>query len=350
MNFPKVVFGTSSLGNLFGDIGYEAKVRIIRTILEAFPGQTVMFDSAGKYGAGLSLEMLGKILQELGADRNRILISNKLGWKRIPLDAVLKVPTFEGSPCIWEGIGHDAVQDISYDGVLACFNQGNELLGSVAEVVSIHDPEEYIEAGGDEPGRGKRKQDVLDAYRALFELKERGIVKHIGVGSKSIEVIEDICSEVQLDWVMTACSFTIYRHPLRTREVLKKLHGEGVKIINAAVFNSGFLIGGEYFDYVKVDEASAPELFEWRRNFHAVCDEFNVAPVSACIQFPFLFGDGCVGSVALNPGSVDHIRQYADIAAALDESGTQVQVPPGRCAAIPTEFWSKLKDFKLISL
>ena len=202
-----------------------------------------MFDSAGKYGAGLSLEVLGKILKELGADGDQIIVSNKLGWKRIPLDPLLKVPTFEGSPCIWKDIEHDAVQEISYDGVLSCFHQGNDLLGFVSEVVSIHDPEEYIAAGGDSKGRARCRQDILDAYRALFELKSKGVVKHIGIGSKSVEVVEDICRSVQLDWVMIACSYTIYRHPDATRSVLRRLHNEGVTIINAAVFHAGFLLG-----------------------------------------------------------------------------------------------------------
>ena len=211
-----------------------------------------MFDSAGKYGAGLSLEVLGKILKELGADGDQIIVSNKLGWKRIPLDPLLKVPTFEGSPCIWKDIEHDAVQEISYDGVLSCFHQGNDLLGFVSEVVSIHDPEEYIAAGGDSKGRARCRQDILDAYRALFELKSKGVVKHIGIGSKSVEVVEDICRSVQLDWVMIACSYTIYRHPDATRSVLRRLHNEGVTIINAAVFHAGFLLGGDYFDYEKL--------------------------------------------------------------------------------------------------
>ena len=39
---------------------------------------------------------------------------------------------------------HDAVQDISYQGILDCYEQGNTLLGKYqARLVSVHDPDEY---------------------------------------------------------------------------------------------------------------------------------------------------------------------------------------------------------------
>lgn len=54
--FPKLVFGTSALGNLFEDIGYEAKKSIIAEIIGTDYtqyGEVVQpccFDCAGKYG------------------------------------------------------------------------------------------------------------------------------------------------------------------------------------------------------------------------------------------------------------------------------------------------------------
>src|SRR5690606_40256617 len=73
------------------------------------------FDSAGKYGAGLSLESLGKCLAQLGTDPSKVIISNKLGWYRVPLETA--EPTFE--PGVWKGLNYDAVQRISYDGIKA---------------------------------------------------------------------------------------------------------------------------------------------------------------------------------------------------------------------------------------
>jgi hypothetical protein len=142
LEFPRVVFGTATLGNLFVDLPEETKLEISRQWFET--GKAVVVDTAGKYGAGLALEVIGNNLRALKADPNQVIISNKLGWKRVPLTT--DEPTFE--PGAWLGLKNDAVQCISYDGILECWAQGNELLGEgyVCQFLSIHDPDEYLAA------------------------------------------------------------------------------------------------------------------------------------------------------------------------------------------------------------
>src|SRR5690349_4848205 len=117
---PPVIFGTSSLGNLFLALDEESKCAIIRECLRLSNG-TIVFDSAGKYGAGLALEVLGRCLRKLGVSQDRVIISNKLAWVRTELKTA--EPTFEQG--VWKEIKHDAVQKISYDGIMECFEQGN---------------------------------------------------------------------------------------------------------------------------------------------------------------------------------------------------------------------------------
>ena len=45
---------------------------------------------------------------------------------------------------------------------------------------------------------------------------------------------------------MFACSITVYSHDAVAQNLLKKLGAQGVAVINSAVFNAGFLIGGGY--------------------------------------------------------------------------------------------------------
>jgi len=66
---PKILFGTSSLGNLFCEPTHAEKKAVVEEILKATP--TPVFDSAGKYGAGLALEELGTCLEELGVPPKR---------------------------------------------------------------------------------------------------------------------------------------------------------------------------------------------------------------------------------------------------------------------------------------
>ncbi len=85
--------------------------------------------------------------------------------------------------------------------------------------------------------------DVVDAYRALNELKQNGEVKGVGVGAKDWHVIREIADTVALDWVMLAGSLTVMRHPPDLLAFVARLASQDVAIINSAVFHSGFLGG-----------------------------------------------------------------------------------------------------------
>ena len=161
---PPVVFGSTALGNLFREFSYESKLETMRAIFEHLP-KPVVIDSAGKYGAGLALEVMGDCLRELGVKDDEVIISNKLAWLRAPLTT--PEPTFE--PGAWFGLNHDAVQDLSYDGIKLCFEHGLELLGGEysTQLVSVHDPDEYLDAASTPSDRARRFDDILGAYTAL---------------------------------------------------------------------------------------------------------------------------------------------------------------------------------------
>lgn len=80
---------------------------------------------------------------------------------------------------------------------------------------------------------------------------------------------------------------TIINHPKELLGFIDELEQKGVLIINSAVFQSGFLIGSDYYDYklIKPDTADHKELFKWRENFFKLCREFEIKPAEACVQF-----------------------------------------------------------------
>ena len=328
LKVPPVIFGTSCLGNLYQALGYETKLEIASEWFKYLESPIVL-DSAGKYGAGLALEMIGKTLNDLDVDPSEVMISNKLGWKRVPLKG--DEPTFE--PGAWIEIENDAEQDISYEGILECFEQGNELLGGrySTDIVSVHDPDEFIGQAKDSADRSRRFSLVLDAYKALFELKGQGKVKAVGVGSKDWKVIRELLSHVNLDWVMFACSLTVYTHPKELLDLMAQLKEKNVAMINSAVFNAGFLTGGEFFDYRKPDPDKEAELFQWRDKFFAICKKYDVKPAIACVRFG-LSVPGVV-AVALNTSKPSRIKDNVETVV--------VQVPEG--------LWSEMKEQGLIS-
>jgi len=328
LQVPPIIFGTSCLGNLYQELPYKTKLEIAGEWFK-YVKPPVVLDTAGKYGAGLALEMIGKTLRELGVKPDEVIISNKLGWRRIPLKG--PEPTFESG--VWMGIEHDAEQNISYEGILQCWQQGCELLGADYRpgLVSVHDPDEYLAAAGEPAERKKRLNQIVEAYKALHELKDAGEVQAVGIGSKDWKVIRELAADVELDWVMFACSLTVYTHPPELVDFMEQLRQKGTAMINSAVFNAGFLVGGPYFDYRLPDPEKDAQLFRWRRRFLDLCNNFSVSPAVACIQFG-MSAPGVV-AVSLNSSRPQRVRENTE----------SVQ------AEAPQQFWTAMKNEGLIA-
>lgn len=328
LDLPPIVFGTASLGNMMQVISPDAEQEIVEQWF-AQTGGLVAVDTAGKYGAGLALERIGRQLKRLGKTADDIVISNKLGWRRIPLTT--PEPTFEAD--IWHSLEHDATQDISYDGILRCYEEGLELLdGAPCQLVSVHDPDEYIAAATDDADREKRWDDVGGAYQALTELKQTGKVAGVGVGAKNWETIREFSERFALDWVMIANCFTIHSHPVGLIEFLSDLQSKNIAVMNAAVFNGGFLVGSDFYNYHRIDMDSqfGKSLYAWREQFVAICSEFGVNVAEACVRF----GNS---SPAINTVALSSSR-----AARVASNVKSVS------AKIPAEFWAALKTRGLV--
>lgn len=328
INVPPIVFGTSALGNLYMAIDDDIKLNIVKECFEHVK-RPVVFDSAGKYGAGLALEMLGKCLKKLSIQPDEVVISNKLGW--IQTELKTPEPTFEKG--VWHNLKNDAIQNISYQGIITCFEQGNQLLGGTykPQLLSVHDPDEYINQGKTLAEREKLFKDILEAYRALSDLKKQGKVKAIGIGSKDWKIIPMVAEHIDLDWVMFANSLTIMNHPPELLSFMSKLHSKGVSIINSAVFQGGFLTGSNYYDYKLVTPETDKSKFEWRLKFFSLCEKYNISPSVACVNFG-MTPPGVV-AISLNTSNPDRIKN--NVASVL--------------SSVPKEFYAEMIKSGLIS-
>ena len=327
---PRVIFGTGTLGNLFVQLPSDVKLEIARQWFNS-GNETVVVDTAGKYGAGLALEVIGNNLRAIKADPEKVIISNKLGWKRVPLTT--PEPTFE--PGAWVGLKNDAVQCISYDGILECWQQGEELLGDgySSQFLSVHDPDEYLAAATDGDDRDKRFADILDAYRALAQLRDQGKCQEIGVGSKDWKTIAQIDKHVKLDWVMLANSLTILRHPKDLLDFVADLKNRQVTIFNSAVFHAGYLVGGNSFDYRELDPADAEDskIVTYRESLFKLCEKHGIKPAAACVEFA-LSPPG-VMSIALSSSKPSRVTSNVELAN----------------TKLPKMFWDEAKNLGLIA-
>ncbi len=283
LTVPRVVFGATALGNLFVAMRDEDKARLVREWFKCMP-KPIAIDSAGKYGAGLSLEVIERELTAIGVDPGDVIISNKLAWRRIPLTG--PEPLFE--PGVWIDIDHDAVQDISYDGILRCHEDGCRMLGKYKpELVSVHDPDEYLDAATNDADRGKRLNDIIGAYRALEELRDAGKVAAVGIGAKDWRIVRELDQHCRFDWVMMANSFTIMNHPPELIAFVQTLADRNIALINSAVTHGGFVVGGKFFDYRPVDanDPADADRLRWRERFTELCAAHDQSPYDVAVAF-----------------------------------------------------------------
>jgi len=328
LQMPRVVFGATALGNLFVAMRDEDKAELVREWFANMP-RPVAIDSAGKYGAGLSLEVIGRELSAMGVEPNDVVISNKLAWRRVPLSG--PEPLFE--PGVWIDINHDAVQDISYDGVLRCHEDGCRMLGDyVPRLVSVHDPDEYLDAATDADDRTRRLDDIVAAYRALEELRDAGEVAGVGVGAKNWRIIRELDQLCRFDWVMMANSFTVLHHPPELIAFVESLASRNIALINSAVTHGGFLVGGDFFDYRQIDTSDSDDdaRLRWRQRFTDLCQQHNQSAYQACVSFAATHPS--VTSLALSTSKPGRV---ADMVAAAN-------------ARPPRSFWQALTEANLV--
>lgn len=325
-----MVFGSSYLGNLYEALSYDSKLALMKEWFTC-TGTPLVVDTAGKYGAGLALEVLGKGLADLNIGPEEVVISNKLGWYRIPLKG--KEPAFE--PGVWKGLGFDCTQRFGYRGIRECFDQGRELLGGKyrTDLVSVHDPDEYLLQASSPDDRLRRFNEILESYRALFDLKAEGTVKAVGIGAKDWTIIRELYAEVDFDWVMIANSFTVFSHPAEILELMDSFQENGTGIINSGIFHGGFLTGGQQFDYRPVDPGSRQghALHRWREAFHRVCGKHAMDPAEACMHFSI--SHPAISALALNTSHPEKVGRNLKVF--------------GKSA--PGSFWADLKEAGLIS-
>ena len=324
-----MVFGATVLGNLFVERSDEQKRELIAEWFRQMP-RPVAIDSAGKYGAGLSLEVIGRQLESLGVARDDVVISNKLAWRRVPLTT--PEPTFE--PGVWINIDHDAVQDIGYDGILRCHEDGCRMLGNYQpQLVSVHDPDEYLDAASNDDDRKKRLDDIVGAYRALEELRDSGEVAGIGVGAKNWRIIRELDALCDFDWVMMANSFTVMHHPPELLQFIESMASRNVAIINSALTHGGFLVGGSFLDYRPIDENDPEDQqhLQWRDSLKEICQLQGLTPYQVAVAF----GASHPGfaSVALSTSSPERVQPMVQAA----------------MAKLPGEIWDALREKGLIS-
>ncbi|PZG24401.1 aldo/keto reductase [Micromonospora craterilacus] len=231
-------FGAAGIGNLYRVVDDETAHGALDAAWEA---GIRYFDTAPHYGLGLSERRLGVALA--GRPRDEYTISTKVGRVLVPSPETAHLRDEAG------GFDVPADQarrwDFSADGVRRSLESSLDRLGlDRVDVVLLHDPDDHW------------RQAVDEAYPALHELRDQGVVGAIGAGMNQWQMLERLVAETDIDTVMLAGRYTLLDQSAGER-LLPRCQERGVSVLAAGVFNSGVLATeapGRMYDYHPVPD------------------------------------------------------------------------------------------------
>lgn len=315
---PRLGLGTAPLSGmvlgdgLYGGTAHEEAVRIIDRAREV--GVSYV-DTAPLYGNGRAEARVGMSTYS-SADRDSFVISTKIG--RV-LNAVPGGVTPEDDP---DGIGElAAVNSWTRDNVHRSIEESLVRLKlDRIDIIYVHDPD--VEPYGE-------GQAVNEAFPALIELREQGVIKAIGCGMNEWQMPLRFIQQFNLDIILLAGRYTLLDHS-GLSEFLPACVERNVKITVGGPYNSGIL-ARDLSKPVTFDYEQAPDiLLDRARKLTAICVAHGVDLKAAALQF-----------VLAHPAVATAIPGVQSVAE-LEQNIALVQ------QEIPAGLWSDMRSAGLI--
>ncbi len=285
--------GTSPLASMAKLYGYEVGAeRAIATISAVFESEINFIDTSNGYGDdGAAERRIGAAIRQAGG---------------LPADMVLATKV-DPDP---------RTGDFSGDRVRASLEESLERLGvDHIPLLHLHDPERITVAEGTGPG---------GPVEALVDLRDRGLVDHLGVAGGPVEILSAYLDTGEFDVVLSHNRFTLLD---RSAEALvESAVARGIGVLNAAPYGGGMLARGpraqQNYAYGTADEAirRAAEAME------AVCRRYDVSLAAAALQFSVR--SELITSTVVGMSAPERIEQTRRLLA----------------APIPDELWPELEQ------
>lgn len=259
VELPSIGLGGAPLGGLFESVGNAEAVAAVQSAVHA--GYRFV-DTAPFYGLGASERAVG---EALAGDRE-VVLSTKAGRIIDPAGVPVRDGVFPGVT------GGVARFDFSRDGVRRSVFESLERLGrDEVDIVFIHDPDDHAD------------QAIVEAYPALEELRDEGILSGVGIGMNQPEIPMRFIHETDIDVVLIAGQYTLLDRS--ASRLFDEALDRDIPIIAAGVYNSGILAPTALpltFDY-----APAPgHLLAQAERLAHLCGLFDVPLAAAAVQFP----------------------------------------------------------------
>ena len=258
------------------------------------------FDTAPMYGLGESERRYNGPLSRL--ERSGFVLSTKVG-------RLLQEDVGGAEP--WHF-------DFTRDGVLRSFETSLQRLGlDRVDILLVHDPDDHAD------------QAIREAFPALIELREQGLVGAIGAGMNQWELELRFARQLPLDCFLLAGRYTLLEQTALA-EFLPHCEANGISVIAGGPYNSGIL-ASNLDDTANYNYRTAPPAMLARaRAIKALCDRHGVPLKAAALQF--ILAHPAVAAVIPGAASV----------AEVEENARMVEAP------IPAALWAELKDAGLL--
>ena len=206
MKVSALSFGASSLGSVFRDTKESEAIAAVHAAVEM--GMNFI-DVSPYYGHYKAETVLGKALREI--PRDRYYLSTKVG--RYGKDGVNT----------WDYSGRRATESV-YESM--------ERLGvDYIDLINVHDIE-----------FADLHQVVEETLPALVELREKGVVGHVGITDLQIENLQwvvDHAAPGTVESILNFCHFTLNDDKLL--DFLDYFENRGIGVINASPLSMGLL-------------------------------------------------------------------------------------------------------------
>ena len=211
LKLSNLSFGASSLGSVFHKTKEEESIKAVETAVE---GGINFIDVSPYYGHYKAETVLGKALKRL--PRDKFYLSTKVG--RYGKDG----------KNTWDYSAKRATESV--------YESMERLNVDYIDIINVHDIEFQATLPG---GLAKVCEETLPA---LVELKEKGIVGHVGITDlqlKNIKWVIDHTPEGTVESVLNFCHYCLNDDELL--DYLDYFEEKGVGVINASPLSMGLL-------------------------------------------------------------------------------------------------------------
>lgn len=246
MTVSSLSFGASSLGGVFHSIKEN---KAIDAVYAAIDGGMNFIDVSPYYGHYKAETVLGKALK--GIDRKKYYLSTKVG--RYGKDGVNT----------WDYSGKKAQESV--------FESMERLGIDHIDLINVHDIE-----------FADLNQVVNETLPALVELRDKGIVSHVGITDLQLENLKwviDRVPEGTVESILNFCHHTLNDDKLV--DFLDYFESKGIGVINASPLSMGLLSKRGVPDWHPAPKA----LVEACRRAVEYCDEKGYPIEKLAIQY-----------------------------------------------------------------